>query len=156
MGRVDKLKKYIDGNRCVVVTITRKFLADDNALDSLQIIYDTCRDTAREKLLIILIDAIPWNGLPRVLQQLIAEKNFIQYPLEQASRQLFYFWEAVRNEILRSASQVGALKKNSNFDEGSDSGPGSPKKGTLKHTQDYLDDIYRGISELRAEKRKPM
>ena len=150
--RVDKLKKYIDNNRCIVITITRKFLADDNALDSLQIIYDTCRDTPREKLLIILIDALPWNGLPSILQLLVAEKNFIQYPLEQASRQLFYFWEAVRSEILRSPTAPGALKKSTNMDgdsQGTSGGIGSPKKGTMKHTQDFLDDIYRGISELQ-------
>lgn len=93
-----------------------------------------------------------WNSLPIELQQLLVEKNFIQYPVEQEKRQLFYFWEALRNEILRTnACQNSALKKTEKPIE-FDASQGK----VLVHTQDYLDDVYRGISELKVKNRQKL
>ena len=111
----DKLSKYIDNNRRLVLVITKKFIQDENAIKALQVIHDTCKGNIKESVLTVLIDALEWREIPDILKNLLCDKNYIQYPLEGKTRQLMYFWEAVRYELLRvgmhKTSEIGCDNK---------------------------------------------
>ena len=177
----EKLKKFIDENKRIVVVLTREFLSDDNAINCLVIINEVMKKQCKESVLMILIDPIAWNGLPSVVQKLLCEKNFIQYPLEKEPRQLIYFWEAVRNELLRAGNIFETALRESLQSGEVKSSPVTPVKETetqrqniremnpgafndllktnetsiegskLVHTQDYVDDIYQGINQMKEE-----
>ncbi len=51
--------------------------------------------------------------MPHALKILMAEKTFIQYPVEDVGRQTFYFWDALRASIY--ADQLEQVNKGKRF-----------------------------------------
>ena len=103
----------------------------------------------------------------------MAEKTFIQYPVEDVGRQTFYFWDALRASIyadqLEKVDEKPAMNQTTHLvgmtattamtgnDEKSvkefDQGKSRMKKVPVLpfHSGDHVDDIYDGIDLMKKQ-----
>jgi len=90
----------------------------------------------------------------------MAEKTFIQYPVEDVGRQTFYFWDALRASIYAdqlekidekpSGRQLTQLEgPNAETVIGPSGGDGKSEKEFDQG--DHLDDIYDGIDLMKKQ-----
>ena len=109
----EKLRRCVEQNRRVVIIITEEFASSDACLFCLQAIYDQTRRHRKDGIVLVVLDPVPWTSMPHPLKLLMAEKTFIQYPVEDVGRQTFYFWDALRASIY--ADQLDQVSSKSFF-----------------------------------------
>ena len=150
----EKLRRCVEQNRRVVIIITEEFASSDACLFCLQAIYDQTRRHRKDGIVLVVLDPVPWASMPHPLKLLMAEKTFIQYPVEDVGRQTFYFWDALRASVY--ADQLEQVPDN-------DEGAGKTTKITLGGGEvdaksekeydegDHVDDIYNGIDLMKKQ-----
>lgn len=156
----EKLRRCVEQNRRVVVIITEEFAQSDACIFCLEAIYTQTRRHRKDGVVLVVLDSIPWGAMPQPLKVLMAEKTFIQYPVEDVGRQTFYFWDALRASIYAdqlekidekpSGRQLTQLEgPNAETVIGPSGGDGKSEKEFDQG--DHLDDIYDGIDLMKKQ-----
>ena len=151
----EKLRRCVEQNRRVVLIITEEFARSDACIFCLEAIYTQTRRHRKDGVVLVVLDSIPWDAMPQPLKVLMAEKTFIQYPVEDVGRQTFYFWDALRASIYadqleqieeKQTNQTTTLEKVGPGDDGRTEIPGKEfDKGG------HLNDIYDGIDLMKKQ-----
>ena len=146
----EKLRRCVEQNRRVVIIITEEFAASDACLFCLQAIYDQTRRHRKDGIVLVVLDPIPWASMSHPLKLLMAEKTFIQYPVEDVGRQTFYFWDALRasvyaDQLDQMPSQDEGMGKTTQLTQGDDKSEKEYDQG------DHVDDIYNGIDIMKKQ-----
>ncbi|CAG5113641.1 Oidioi.mRNA.OKI2018_I69.chr2.g7731.t1.cds [Oikopleura dioica] len=143
----EKLRRCVEQNKRVIIIITTEFASSDACLFCLQAIYDLTRRNRKDGIVLVVLEPIPWNSMPHALKILMAEKTFIQYPVEDVGRQTFYFWDALRASIY--ADQLEQVTK---VEEGRTTRLTTADDGEENYDdENEVDDIYNGIDQMKQQ-----